>query len=243
MEYENSILARFIARDNRFVARAQLLNGQEVVVHVKNTGRGKEILLPGAWVGLNYCPSPKRKTDYDLVAVKKQDQWINIDSQLPNLLAYEGLLRKEIILPNQQGELSLVKREVSFEHSRFDLYYETTKGQKGFVEVKGLTLENQGIGAFPDAPTLRGQKHVLELIDSQKQGFTSYILFIVQFEHIHVATIHSQMQPTLEKAVASAQKAGVEVLAYNCQVDASKVTLKNKVPFDLAYPFVDPNQP
>lgn len=243
MNYKNSILARFIARDNRFVARAQLLDGQEVVVHVKNTGRGKEILLPGAWVSLEYCPNSKRKTAYDLVAVKKQDQWINIDSQLPNLLAYEGLLHKEIILPKQEGELSFVKREVSFEHSRFDLYYETTKGQKGFVEVKGLTLENQGIGAFPDAPTLRGEKHVLELIDSQKEGFTSYILFIVQFEHIHLATIHHQMQPSLTKAIASAQQAGVEVLAYNCRVSAGEVTLKNRVPFDLAYPFVDPNQP
>ena len=103
-------------------------------------------------------------------------------------------------------------------------------------------MENQGIGAFPDAPTLRGQKHVQELTDSQNAGFKSYVLFIVQFEALRLATIHSQMQPTLRDAVAKAQQSGVQVLAYNCQVSPECVTVKEKIPFDLDYPFVDPNQ-
>lgn len=242
MKYQNCVLAHFVERDNRFVARARLLNGKEVVVHVKNTGRGKEVLLPDAAISLNYCPSPKRKTDYDLIAVKKGEQWINLDSQLPNRLAYDGLLSGAILLPGLKGELTLLKSEVKYETSRFDLYYETNQGEKGFVEVKGLTLENQGIGAFPDAPTLRGQKHVQELTDSQNAGFKSYVLFIVQFEALRLATIHSQMQPTLRDAVAKAQQSGVQVLAYNCQVSPECVTVKEKIPFDLDYPFVDPNQ-
>lgn len=241
MKYQNCVLARFVNRDNRFIARAKLLDGKEVVAHVKNTGRGKEVLLPDAWVSLNYCPSPKRKTDYDLIAVKKGQQWINLDSQLPNHLAYEGLKAGKIILPGVRGNLTLLKPEVKYGSSRFDLYYETDQGEKGFVEVKGLTLENQGIGAFPDAPTLRGQKHVHELTDSQKDGFKSYILFIVQFEDLRLATIHTQMQPTLRDAVGKAQESGVQVLAYNCHVSPESVTIKEKVPFDLDYPFVDPN--
>lgn len=242
MKYQNCVLARFVNRDNRFVARARLVDGKEVVVHVKNTGRGKEVLLPDAWVSLNYCPSPKRKTDYDLVAVKKGNQWINLDSQLPNHLAYEALKSGKIVLPGIKGKLTLLKPEVKYETSRFDLYYETDQEEKGFVEVKGLTLENLGIGAFPDAPTLRGQKHVLELTDSQKAGFKSYVLFIVQFEHLQLATIHSEMQPSLRAALDAAQKSGVQVLAYNCQVTPECVTVKEAIPFDLDYPFVDPNQ-
>ncbi|WP_270790213.1 DNA/RNA nuclease SfsA [Enterococcus diestrammenae] len=243
MKYENTLTARFIIRENRFIARCRLADGKEVVVHVKNTGRGKELLLPEALVVLQYCPSPTRKTSYDLLAVQKGQQWINIDSQLPNKLALEGLLNQRIDLPGVSGDLTLIKPEVTFEHSKFDLYFETASNQRGFIEVKGMTLENQEIGAFPDAPTLRGQKHVRELTDSRQAGYLSYVLFVIQFQQVQLATIHTAMQPALREAVARAQANGVEVLAYNCQVSPEEVVIDQKIPFELDYPFVDPNEP
>ncbi len=242
MEYSNIQLAHFIERPNRFIAHCRLVEtGKTVVVHVKNTGRGKEVLLPEALVALNYVPSPKRKTDYDLIAVKKGNMWINIDSQIPNDLAAEGLLQKKIVLPKLMGEIIYLKREYRYGQSKFDIYFETDQGEKGFVEVKGLTLENQGIGAFPDAPTLRGKKHVLELIETTAVGYHSYLLFIVQFSKIKAATIHQAMQPDFFQAVAQAKQDGVTILAYNCEVDESTIELLGEVPFDLTQPFVDPN--
>lgn len=241
MKYENTLTARFIVRENRFIARCRLDDGSEVVVHVKNTGRGKEVLLPNALVVLQYCPSPKRKTSYDLLAVKKGDRWINIDSQLPNKLAVEGLQNGKILLPGVKGSLKLLKPEVTFEHSKFDLYFETVGEEKGFIEVKGMTLENQGIGAFPDAPTLRGQKHVRELADAQRAGYHSYVLFIVQFEKIQMATIHTAMQPSLLEEIKQAEAVGVQVLAYNCRVTPAEVAVEKAVPFDPDFPFVDLN--
>lgn len=241
MKYENTLTARFIIRENRFIAHCRLEDGSEVVVHVKNTGRGKEVLLPEALVALQYCPSPKRKTSYDLLAVKKGAFWINIDSQLPNKLAKEGLQEGKILLPGLRGQLTLLKPEVRFEHSKFDLYFETDEQEHGFIEVKGLTLENHGIGAFPDAPTLRGQKHVRELADAQKAGYHSYVLFIVQFEEIRLATIHTGMQPALLEELKRSEAVGVQVLAYNCRVRPSEVTVKEAVPFEADYAFSDPN--
>lgn len=242
MKYSSIQLATFVERRNRFIACCRLLTtGEEVVVHVKNTGRSKELLLPDALVGINYQPSPKRKTAYDLVTVKKDKMWINIDSQIPNPLAAAGIMSGAIRLPGLKGSVTFLKRETTFEHSKFDIYFETDQGEKGFVEVKGLTLENQGIGAFPDAPTLRGLKHVEELRLAQKQGYHCSVLFIVQFPKIQVATIHRQMQPALYDAVKKAEADGVNILAYNCEVDQETIFLKEKVSFDLKQNFVDPN--
>lgn len=242
MEYQNIQLARFIQRDNRFIARCRLIaTDEEVIVHVKNTGRGKEVLLPEALVSLEFCDNPKRKTRYDLIAVKKQEQWINIDSQLPNRLAYEGLLDQKIMLPHIKGNIVLLKKEVKYLNSKFDLYFETDQHEKGFIEVKGMTLENNGIGAFPDAPTSRGFKHVSELIEARKEGYVTAVVFIVQFEEIVLATIHEQMQPDLSQKISEAIADGVAILAYNCYVTAKAVYLKKEVPFALDFVFEDPN--
>ena len=172
------------------------MSGEEVIVHVKNTGRGKEVLVAGALVTLQYWNSPKRKTNYDLIAVKKGDQWINIDSQVPNRLAYESLLDGTILLlPQITGNLTLLKREVTYHRSKFDFYFETDVGEKGFIEIKADDFGKQTSGCLPDAPTSRGLKHVSELIDAKKEGYYAAVLFVVQFEDIDVATIHRAMQP------------------------------------------------
>ncbi|MDT2769670.1 DNA/RNA nuclease SfsA [Enterococcus pseudoavium] len=243
MKYSAIYLATFIERSNRFIARCRLLDtGEEIVTHVKNTGRSKELLLPEALVAVNYQPSVKRKTAYDLIAVKKGAMWINLDSQIPNALAAEGILTGQITLPGLKGQINFLKREYTFDRSKFDIYFETDQAEKGFVEVKGLTLENHGIGAFPDAPTLRGLKHVKELQLAQKMAYHCYVLFIVQFPLIKTATIHRGMQPALYEAVEQAEADGVQILAYNCEVDQESIAIKGEVPFDLAQTFIDPNQ-
>lgn len=241
MEYQDVILATFIERKNRFIAHCELESGEVIIAHVKNTGRGKEVFIPGAVVALQYCPSPKRKTSYDLIAVKKFKQWINIDSQLPNRLAYDGLLDGTIHLPGLSGEIATITREVRYGNSKFDLALMTSTGEKAFVEVKGMTLENEQIGAFPDAPTIRGKKHVHELRAALKEGYHSYLLFIIQFEQVQLATIHTAMQNDLRDEFAQAIEDGVQVLAYNCSVRSNTVTVKQSIPFVLDYAFIDPN--
>lgn len=243
MRYKRVELARFIQRPNRFIAECQLDNtGEVVTVHVKNTGRGKEVFLPNASVALTYQASPTRKTDYDLVAVKKGHQWINIDSQIPNDLASEAIQTGKILLPGLLGQITSVKREQRYGQSKFDILVTTDLGERAFVEVKGMTLENQGIGAFPDAPTIRGLKHVTELIQATKEGYHCYVLFIVQFEEVTKATIHAEMQPALAETIALALETGVQVLAYNCAVTPETITVKQQVPFDLGLVFEDPNK-
>ncbi|OTN77001.1 sugar fermentation stimulation protein [Enterococcus sp. 8G7_MSG3316] len=241
MNYPNVVRAFFMIRENRFVARCRLVTGEEVVVHVKNTGRGKEVLIKGAPVVLQYWDNPKRKTKYDLIAVKKQDQWINIDSQVPNQLAYEGILDGQIQLPDLQGEIVLLRREVVYGQSKFDFYLETDQGEMGFVEVKGMTLENNRVGAFPDAPTIRGLKHVNELMQAKQAGYYAAVLFMIQFEAVDVATIHRDMQPALAAVITQAQSEGVAVLAYNCHVQEGEIKLLSQIPFDVDAPFIDPN--
>lgn len=241
--YPEVHLAKFIKRPNRFIAECQLIDSKKnVTVHVKNTGRCKELLLPGVEVALSYQASATRKTDYDLIAVKKAAKWINIDSQIPNQLASEGLLDKTIILPGLVGEICSLKREQSFGNSKFDIWIATDQGEQAFVEVKGMTLENKEIGAFPDAPTIRGLKHVKELAEAKKVGYQSYVLFIIQFEKVKVATIHEQMQPALAEAIFSGQKAGIHVIAYNCQVTAATIAVQKSIPFELNQEFRDPNR-
>lgn len=242
MKYSAIHLATFIERSNRFIARCRLVEtGEEIITHVKNTGRSKELLLPDTLVAVNHQPSEKRKTAYDLIAVKKGEMWVNIDSQIPNALAAEGILTGKINLPGLKGAITLLKREYTFEHSKFDIYFETDMDEKGFVEIKGMTLENHGIGAFPDAPTLRGLKHVEELRVAQKMAYQCYVLFVVQFPRIETATIHREMQPALSLAVEKAQADGVQILAYNCEVDQAHISIKESVPFVLDQPFIDPN--
>lgn len=240
--YPDVQLAYFLNRPNRFIAECRIAATNElVIVHVKNTGRCKELLLPNSEVALSYQPSPKRKTSYDLIAVKKAEQWINIDSQIPNYLAEQAILNQTICLPNLEGNICRVKREQRYRNSKFDLFVETDLGEKAFVEVKGMTLENQQLGAFPDAPTIRGLKHVTELIEALEEGYKSYILFIIQFPLVKKATIHKQMQPALAEEIARGEKTGLQVLSYNCQVTPATIQVDKEIPFDLLELFEDPN--
>lgn len=241
VEYPKVEVAKLIERKNRFIAHCYLPEKGEVVVHVKNTGRCRELFYPGVEVALSYQASATRKTDYDLIAVKKGAKWINIDSQVPNLLTYEGIRNGQISLPGLTGEIATIRREVTFNHSRFDVYLETDQDEKVIVEVKGLTLENQQIGAFPDAPTERGLKHVRELIELGQAGYHVYLLFIVQMADTQVATIHNEMQPALATTIAEGQRTGLEVLAYTCQVTPNTIEIKEPIPFDLTAPFINPN--
>lgn len=238
LNYPNIQLGTFLTRPNRFIAHC-LLDGKEVLVHVKNTGRGKEVFIKGAKVGLVYDANPKRKTHYDLVSIKKGSQWINIDSQLPNALVFEGLKNKEIILPDM-ASLTQIKREVFYEDSKFDFYLKSGS-KEAFLEVKGMTLENQQVGAFPDAPTKRGLKHVLELKKASLAGFQTYLFFLAQSAEMKVSTIHQTMQPQLALAIKEAQEVGMQVICYNCLVGPGKIVLHEKIPFSLDYSFTDPN--
>lgn len=241
--YPNVLLARFIHRSNRFIAECKLeTTGEIVTVHVKNTGRCKELFLPEVTVALSYQPSPKRKTAYDLIAVKKGEAWFNIDSQVPNALASQAIADGTITLPGLKGDVISVKREKRFAKSQFDILVETSTGNQAFVEVKGMTLEHHKIGAFPDAPTLRGLKHVTELIQAIEEGYQSYVLFVVQFEQIEAATIHTAMQPALAEAILIGQKQGLSVIAYNCSVTPATIEIEHQVPFDVTGTFEDPNQ-
>lgn len=235
--------AEFIERPNRFIALCKLVDTNELVtVHVKNTGRCKELLVPNALVALSHQPSPKRKTAYDLIAVKKKAAWINIDSQVPNVLAEQGILNGTIHLPALTGEIIQVKREQRFGQSKLDLFVETSTGQQAFVELKGMTLENKTIGAFPDAPSLRALKHIEELIIAMKAGYYTYVIFMIQFEAVTIATVHTEMQPALAAALVRAQQAGVKILAYNCAVTPDTIAIKEPISFKTTQKFDDPNQ-
>lgn len=242
VEYPKVEVAQLIERKNRFIAHCYLPSeAREIVVHVKNTGRCRELFYPGVEVAVSYQASATRKTDYDLIAVKKGESWINIDSQVPNRLAYEGIRDGQIVLPGIVGKITTIRREVTFNHSRFDVYLETDQAEKVIVEVKGMTLENHQIGAFPDAPTERGLKHVRELIELGQEGYRVYVLFIVQMENIQLATIHKEMQPALATTIAEGQNSGLQVLAYTCQVTPSTIEVKEGIPFDLSAEFINPN--
>lgn len=232
VEYREIVKGTFIERPNRFIAICQVA-GKEIVTHVKNTGRCKELLIPGVTVYLNYVPSNTRKTDYDLISVLKENRLINIDSQVPNEIVEESLLTGKIQLPGVKGIIQTLKREVVYQNSKFDFYFETDKSEKGFIEVKGMTLEKNNQVSFPDAPTLRGLKHVNELIHAVKVGFYGCVCFIVQMEGVESATINRKMQPALQEAMENALKTGVNTIAYTCQVTPKTITINKSIPFKL----------
>lgn len=222
MEYNNIYIGEFIERPNRFIAKVRL-NDEICVVHVKNTGRCKELLVPGTKVYLEKSDNPNRKTKYDLVSVCKGDRIINIDSQLPNDLV-EEFLREEKLF----ADISLIKREKVYGASRFDFYIET-KNRKIFMEVKGCTLEENGVVSFPDAPTQRGLKHINELMNAICHGYEAYVMFVVQMKDVLYFTpaknIHKEFADTLKIA----SERGVKVLAYDCYVDSKSVKICNQV--------------
>ncbi|MBO0477408.1 DNA/RNA nuclease SfsA [Vagococcus sp. DIV0080] len=232
-KYEAIEVVTFKERHNRFVATCINQAGEEIVTHVKNTGRCKELLIPGVKVAVNFQDKPTRKTNYDLVSVQKEGAWFNIDSQLPNQLVEEGIKQNKIKFDILKGNIISVKREFTYGDSRFDFLIETDKQEKLLIEVKGMTLENNQVGSFPDAPSTRALKHVTGLEKARREGYLTSVLFVVQFQEITFATINQEMQPDLEEAIRVGMADGLEVLAYNCIVTEETVTIHEKVPFKL----------
>lgn len=209
MKYKKIVHGKFISRPNRFIAHVEI-NGVEEIVHVKNTGRCKELLIPGVEVILEDCEGKERKTRYDLIAVYKAGfGLINIDSQAPNKVAYEWLLG--------QG-YDVVKKEYVYGDSRIDFYMEKD-GQKYLLEIKGCTLEIDGKGYFPDAPTERGAKHLHELTKAIAKGYKTMIGFVIQMDGISEVYPNIQTDPNFAKAYDEAVSAGVEVLMLKCHID------------------------
>lgn len=219
MQYQNVVAGKFIDRPNRFIAHVEV-GGRSEVVHVKNTGRCRELLVPGAKVFLEKAAVPTRKTAYDLIAVMKGDLCINMDSQVPNQVAEEWLWKQ---LPE-----ATIRREVTWGNSRFDLYIEVD-GRKIFMEVKGVTLEQDGLALFPDAPTLRGVKHLNELAACMAEGYEACVLFVIQMKGVRVFRPHDAMHPEFGAALRAAQKAGVRVLAYDCVVLPDSIEIDRPV--------------
>lgn len=211
MLYHHIKKAVFLKRPNRFIAHC-VLNGEEVICHVKNTGRCKELLLEGATVYLEESDKANRKTKYDLVAVEKGDVLINMDSAAPNQAA-RVWLEAGGILQNP----TLIKPEVKHGDSRFDFYIEN-ESEKAFVEVKGVTLEQDGVALFPDAPTLRGTKHVNGLIECFNEGYGAYVLLVIQMKGVSVFRSNCATDPEFAHALKKAAGAGVRVLAVDCDV-------------------------
>lgn len=228
MQYGNMIEARFLRRVNRFTAFVEL-NGQEEMVHVKNTGRCKELLLEGTRVFLEEADKEGRKTKYSLISVYKGETLVNMDSQAPNQMAAEALAEGKIA---EIGEVDFLKREVKYETSRFDIFYQ--KGnKKGFIEVKGVTLEENGIAKFPDAPTERGAKHLKELIKAKEEGYEAAVLFVIQMQGVKAFQPNEERDRNFTEALREAAAAGVQVLAYDCRVEVGSVIIENKISVKL----------
>ena len=196
MKYEQIVLGRFLERPNRFIAYVEIPGvSDREKVHVKNTGRCKELLTPGAEVYLEKGTNSNRSTDYDLVAVRKGNRLINMDSQAPNKVVGEWLSKEELI-----SNISLIKPETTWGSSRFDFYVESL-GRKAFIEVKGVTLEEDGVVRFPDAPSERAVKHVEELIAAKKAGYQVYVIFVIQMKDVKYFMPNWQTQPAFGEAL------------------------------------------
>lgn len=228
MKYKHVVQGIFIRRVNRFIAEVYV-NGHYEKVHVKNTGRLKELLVEGAKIALEESQNPNRKTKYSLVAVQKDTRWVNIDSQAPNTVVYDALLTGKIM---EFGCLTNVKREVKFGDSRFDLYFEK-ENRKGFIEVKGVTLEKDGVAMFPDAPTERGTKHIFELMKAVKAGYSGHIFFLIQMEDCHTFTPNMEMDAAFSKALKLASKEGVHLHAYDTMVLPNELNIGKQIQVKL----------
>ncbi|GAX89076.1 DNA/RNA nuclease SfsA [Effusibacillus lacus] len=224
MKYHHVITGKFIKRVNRFLAHVWL-EGAEQIVHVKNTGRLKELLIPGAEVLLEQSGNPERKTPFSLIGVYKGETLVNIDSQVPNPVVYEALTTGAV---REIGPAEHVRKEVKYGNSRFDLYYET-KSKKGFIEVKGVTLEKEGVALFPDAPTVRGTRHIYEMMEAVENGYQGTILFLIQMIGVHCFTPHSEMDPEFANALRVASQRGVQLLAYDSIVTTNDIVIGKPV--------------
>lgn len=212
----------FLARPNRFIAHVEI-DGRVEVCHVKNTGRCRELLPAGAQVWCQESDNPARKTKYDLITVKKGERLINMDSQAPNAAAREWLLAGGL------GEISELRPETFHGDSRFDFSF-LKDGRRCFLEVKGVTLENDGVCAFPDAPTERGSKHLRGLTRAAEAGFGAYVLFVVQMENVRYLHPNDATDPAFGKALREAAGAGVQILAMDCRVTPETMLVNSSLP-------------
>lgn len=222
MQYRNIKQGIFLSRPNRFVAHVEL-DGVRTLCHVKNTGRCRELLVPGAAVYLEESDNPARKTRYDLVAVEKGARLINMDAQAPNQVFWEWARAGGF-----RDDLQLLRPETTFGHSRFDFYWESSE-QRGFVEVKGVTLEEDGVVRFPDAPTQRGVKHLEELMAARAAGYQAAVCFVIQMEQVTCFQPNDRTHPEFGAALRRAAQAGVEVLAVDCRVTQDSLTIGERV--------------
>ena len=225
MRYKEMVPGEFLARPNRFIARVEI-GGQEETVHVKNTGRCRELLPAGAEVWCEKAANPSRKTKFDLITVRKGNRLINMDSQAPNTAAGEWLLSGGL------GEITDLRSEVFRGDSRFDFSF-TKDGKPCFLEVKGVTLENDGVCAFPDAPTERGAKHLKGLAEAAREGCGAYVLFVIQMKDVKYLHPNDATDPAFGKALREAAATGVTVMAMDCEVTEDSMVIRKEVPIVL----------
>lgn len=225
MKYKNPIISGvFLKRINRFVAEVEIA-GKKELVHVRNTGRCKEIFLPNSKIFLEEGTGEKRKTKYSLISVYKEDRLINVDSQIVNYVFEEAVQKNQI---DFLMDCDLFKREKTYKNSRFDFYYE--KGsKKGFIELKGVTLERENDTLFPDAPTTRGQKHLKELIKGVKEGYENYIIFLIQMEDTKIFRPNKETDPAFTETLKEAIEQGVSVLAFDSIISKTSITLNKAI--------------
>ncbi|MBQ8147276.1 MAG: DNA/RNA nuclease SfsA [Lachnospiraceae bacterium] len=231
MKYRQIVEGIFRERPNRFIAHVEIAGKMEIV-HVKNTGRCKELLQPGVRVFLEVSDNPNRKTKYDLVAVEKKRQGlpcllVNMDSQAPNPAVEEWLQKATIFSKDAR-----IRREVRYGASRFDFYIEDGT-RRIFLEVKGVTLEQAGHVSFPDAPTERGVKHVEELIRCMEDGYEAYVLFVIQMKGVDDFAPNDDNHPQFGDALRKAEKAGVKIIAMDCIVTEDGMVIDEPVPVRL----------
>ncbi len=226
MRYGKMVPGIFLRRPNRFIAHIEI-DGREEVCHVKNTGRCRELLPAGAQVWCLDAASPSRKTRYDLICVRKGNRLINMDSQAPNAAA------KQWLLDGGLGQIEDLHPEAVRGDSRFDFAFKKD-GRQCYLEVKGVTLEKDGICAFPDAPTQRGAKHLRELTALTLQGYGAYVLFVIQMEEVKYLHPNDLTDPAFSQALRTAAAAGVQVLAVDCTVTPDTMTIRSPVPVDLS---------
>ena len=236
MRYDRIYKAKFIERPNRFIAYAEL-NGKKETVHVKNTGRCAELLRPGADIYIQESDNPSRKTRWDLIAVKKGSRMINMDSQIPNKVVKEWIEQGNLF-----GNVTLIRPETVYKNSRFDLYVEAEDQNGGirkiFIEIKGVTLEENGVCRFPDAPSERAVKHLEELSDAKKNGYEAYVFFVIQMKGVRYFTPNTETHPQFAEALQKTAKEGVKVLAYDCDVTSDAIELSDAVDVVLGNPIL-----
>lgn len=220
MKYSNIIKGTFKSRPNRFIAVAEI-NGADELCHVKNTGRCKELFKENVTVYLSKSDNPNRKTKYDLIAVQKGDRLVNIDSQAVNSICIE-------YLPELFNDIKLIKPECKYENSRFDIYVET-KTENIFVECKGVTLENDGVALFPDAPTERGCKHLKELQKAVENGFTAYVIFVIQMNGVTRFEPNIQTHRAFAEELKRAREKGVNIMAFDCAVSEDEIKINKEI--------------